>query len=233
MRKSLLSLAAIGIAAAGCSHPVQDTAAHKIANVLPTVLGPAAHYEVQVDGDPFALARGRARAVRIEGLEVQIAPDTTLDTLNINARDVSFSRETRRLEEIGKTDFTATIGQQNLTNYLAQSKPLLPGLLVTLRESDIEAVVPVTFLGLKTTAALSGTLAPDATENGKLDLISDGARFGIVPLPSGLVNLALDQLNPLVDLSHVRVPLTVTQASVTNSRLTLQGTADLNGLVRE
>ena len=220
------------VLAPGCGHPAQETAAHKIADVLPSVLGPAAHYDVQVDGDPFALARGRAQAVHIQGLAVQLAPSLTLDTLDAVAHDVSFSRETRRLEHIGATDFEATLGQDNLAAYLARTKPLLPNLVVTLGESEVQARVPVSFLGLQTTADLTGTLSPSATESGKLNFETDGAHLGIVPLPSALVNLALDQVNPLVDLTHLRVPLTVAHSRIVHSRLSLDGTADLNGLVK-
>ena len=151
---------------------MQETAAHKIADALPSVLGPAAHYDVQVDGDPFALARGRARGVHIQGQDVQLSPTITLDTLNADAADVSFDTNTRRLSHVGATQFTATMDQAHLTAYLAQSKPLLPGLVVTLRPSDVEARVPVTFLGLHTTAALSGTFAPDAAEPSRLDFVT-------------------------------------------------------------
>ena len=73
-RPRILSLGLGVFALAGCAHPVQETAAHKIADALPSLLGPAAHYDVQVDGDPFALTRGRARAVHIQGQDVQLAP---------------------------------------------------------------------------------------------------------------------------------------------------------------
>lgn len=216
----------------GCGHPVQETAAHKIANVLPSVLGPAAHYDVQVDGDPFALSRGRARAVHIQGQQVQLSPRLTLDTLDADARDVSFNRDTRRLEHIGQTNFTATLGQAHLDAYLAHVKPLLPNLSVTLRSDDVEARVPVTFLGLQTMADLTGTLAPNADEPDKLDFTTNGVHVGMVPLPSALVNLALSLLNPVVDLSSVKVPLTVTNTSILNGQLTISGNVNLNGLTR-
>ena len=229
--RSVSLLLAVSALTCGCGHPVQETAAHKIADVLPSVIGPAARYDVQVDGDPFALARGRARAVHIQGQEVQIGPSLTLDTLNADAKDVSFSSETRRLEHIGSTSFTATLGQSNLSAYLARTKPLLPGLVVTLGESGVQARVPIAFLGMQTTAALSRTLTPSESEAGKLDFQTDSAHLGIVPLPPALVNLALDQLNPLVDLTHLRVPLTVAHVGVIQSRLSLDGSVDLNGLV--
>ena len=219
------------ILAGGCGHPVQETAAHKIADRLPSVLGPATHYAVQVDADPFALARGRARAVHIQGEDVQLSPAITLDTLTADVRDVSFDMKTQRLTHLGETAFSASVGQAHLDQYLAQSKPLLPGLMVTLLPDTAEARVPVTILGIPTTAALSGSFQPNADDPGKLDFRADGAQVGSVSLPVGLVNLALNQLNPILDLSGLKAPLLVTGARVTGGKLVLSGTARLNGLV--
>ncbi len=216
----------------GCAHPVQETAEHKIADALPSLLGPAAHYEVQVDGDPFALTRGRAKAVHIQGEEVHLSPSLTVDTLKADAQDVSFDKSTRRLDHVGQTQFTATISQAHLAQYLAQTKPLLPGLRVTIRSEDVEAQVPVSAFGLQTTATLTGTVAPNSGDPTRLDFSANHAQVGPVPLPAALVNLALDQINPLVHLPTLKAPLTITRAGVHDSQLTLQGTVNLNGLVR-
>ena len=232
-RLKLLGTATVAsLALYGCGHPVQETAAHKIADVLPSVLGPAAHYDVQVAGDPFALTRGRARAVHIQGQDVQLAPSVTLDTLTVDARDVSFDTGTRKLSHIGGAAFTASLGQANLSRYLAQSKPLLPGLVVTLLPDAVEARVPVDVLNLHTTAILSGTFRPNASDPSRLDFVAQNAQVGSVPLPASLVNLAVDELNPILDLSGLKVPLTVKGAKITNSHLILSGTARLDGLIQ-
>ncbi len=229
-RLSAITSAAGLLTLTGCAHPVQQTAAHKIADALPGVIGPAARYDVQVDGDPFALARGRARGIHIQGRSVQLSPDLTVDTLTADAADVSFDRSSRKLTSVGQTRFTATLSQPHLAAYLAASKPLLPGLSITLRSDDVLAAVPVTFLGLNTTAALAGTVRPSLSDPTRLDFVANGAQIGAVPLPAGLINLALDRLNPVITLSDLRVPLAVTQAEIRDSRLVLGGTADLNGL---
>ena len=230
---ALTALCLAAALAAGCGQPVQETAAHKIADVLPSVLGPAAHYDVQVDGDPFALTRGRARAVHIQGQDVQLSPSLTLNTLTADVQDVSFDVKTRRLSHIGETAFTASLDQTNLSRYLAQSKPLLPGLTVTLLPDAVQARVPIDVdtLKLHTIAALSGTFRPDADDSSKLDFIASSAQVGEVSLPPSLVNLALTTLNPVLDLSGLKAPLSVTEARVTNSRLALSGTARLDGLI--
>lgn len=226
------TIAAAGVVLSSCGHPVQETAAHKIADVLPSVLGPAARYDVQVDGDPFALTRGRARAIHIQGQDVQIAPAATLDTLNIDARDVSFDTQTRRLSNIGETTFSASLGQANLSRYLAQSKPLLPGLVITLLPDAVEARVPIDVLKLHTTAVLAGSFRPNANDPTRLDFVAQDAQVGGVSLPASLINLAVNELNPVLDLSGLKAPLAVTNAGVANSRLVLSGTARLDGLIR-
>ena len=228
-RRYLLPLIITLCLSGGCGHPVQETAAHKIADALPQLLGPAARYDVQVDGDPFALSRGRAQAVHIQGLDVQMTPTVTLDTLRLDATDVSFDKATRQIAHIGGTAFMATMSQEHLTEYLAHTK-LLPGLVVTLRADDLEAQVPVTFLGLHTTAKLSGNLRPDTQEPNKLDFTANGAQVGILPLPAMLINLAAGEINPLLDLSGLKAPVTVDSTTVSNGVLTLRGQARLESL---
>ena len=132
---------------------------------------------------------------------------------------------------MGRATFTARVGQASLSRYLARAKPLLPGLSVTLRPSDVEARVPVTFLRLQTVAALRGTFAPDAADPQTLDFVASGAQVGVVPLPAGLANLAVARLNPVVSLTGLKAPLAISHADVQDGRLVLQGSADLNGLV--
>ena len=216
---------------AGCGHPVQETAAHKIADRLPSVLGPAVRYDVQVDADPFALARGRARAVHVQGVGVQLSPSLTLDTLSADVSDVSFDTKTQKLSHLGQTSFTASLSQASLTRYLAGTKPRLPGLEVTLLPDAVEARVPVSAFGVQTVAALSGSLRPNPNDPQRLDFVASGAQLGRVPVPAALVNLALDAVNPLLDLSGLKAPLTVTDAKISSAKLVLSGTANLSGLV--
>ena len=154
-----------------------------------------------------------------------------MDTLTADVRDVSFDTKTRTLSHLGQTAFTASLGQDNLTRYLAQSKPLLPGLVVSLLPDTVEAQVPVSAFGVQTTAELSGSLRPNAADSSRLDFVASSAQIGNVLVPPSLVNLALDTVNPLLDLSVLKAPLAVTDAKVQNSRLVLSGTADLSGLV--
>jgi len=223
---SLVLLLVVGVFA-GCQ-TVQTTAAHKIADSLTRTLGPAQHYDVNVEGDALALARGRARRIHIVGQQVQVAPDTTLDTLDIDAHDVSFDPKARRLQKAGQVSFAGTVRQQNLTRYLKVHNTALPDLSVTLRDADVLVLLPISALSLYMRAAVSGTLVPDADQPDHLDFVANAASLGRLNVPARLVNGALGLVNPVFDLSHVKVPITVTQAGVTGGQVVLQGTANLD-----
>ena len=216
----------MAVVLSGCQS-VRTTAAHKIADLLPRSLGPAEHYDVQVEGDTPALAQGRARRIHVVGEQVQLAPNTTVDTLDIDAHDVVFDAQAKRIERVGQTTFTGTVGQRNLTEYLAHRHPLA-ALSVQIRARDMQAEVPISAAGWHTTADVSGTLVPDTAQPGHLDFVADKASVGVLPIPAQLINFALGEINPVFDLSHEKAPITLMRADVLNGLIVLQGTANLN-----
>jgi len=217
------------IAGCGGSSP-QTVAAHKIADKLPRIIGPARHYDVQVDGDPFAIGRGRAKKVTIDGRNVAMASGLTMDRLTIEADDVSFDVKSRTLQHIGRVTFMARLGQLNLDKYLARIKPDMPGLSIKLRWDDMEVAVPVEVASLMTTARLSGTLTPSRAGSDKLDFQGNKASVGVVPVPSKIIDLALDSINPVLDLSGIRFPVSITNTSVDRGSIILRGTATIDKL---
>ena len=219
---------AAGALLTGCAGvSPQRIAERKIEAALPRVLGPAQKYDVHVAGDAFALSRGRAKRVQISGDQVQLTSALTMDTLNIDAADLVFDAKTRTMQSAGPIDFRGSLGQTNLSRYLALTKGPASSLQVTLHDSDLEAAVPVTALGLRTTAHLSGNFAPHPGAADQLDFHADGARLGVVPLPPALLNAALDRMNPLLDLSGMKIPLTVTSATVEHGVVSVHGTAKI------
>ncbi len=223
MRQVSFLCAAACLLVAGCgSLAPQTVAARKIAEALPQAIGPAARYDVTVDGDPFALARGRARHVHINGQDVQITPAVTLDALTLDADDVSFDTQAHRVSHVGQVTFNAAIGQAHLNSYLAQRRP---DVTVTLEQTDLQARLPVAAGPLHTIIGVAGTLTPSEPGASTLDFVADRARLGFLPVPAFVVNATLSELNPLVDLSTVRVPLALQSAQVAQGRLVLRGTA--------
>lgn len=230
-RRGLFTLGGLAVCVfvTGCaSLSPQRLAAHKIADALPGVIGPARHYEVQVSGDAMALTRGRARSIHVAGRDVQVAPDATLDTVDLVAQDVSFDTKSRRLDHVGHVDFVGTLGQEHLDAYLAASNTH-PGLAVTLGRNDLQVRLPVDAGPIHTHVTVVGQAAP-ADGGSAVDFIADRAHLSILPVPVFLVNEALKRVNPVIDLSHFKVPLALQSTRVENHALVLRGTADLDAL---
>jgi len=218
------------IAAAGCGANSPGTkASHKVADALPGIIGPAKHYKVDVDGDPFALGRGRAKRIVIDGDDVQLTPSLVVNHLHIDARDLSINRETHKVEHAGSVDFVCAVGQLNLDKYLAQLKPGISGLSVKIRWADLEATVPVSAAGLNTTARIQGKLQPSRFGPDKLDFVPNGAQVGVVPVPKRIVELATERINPVMDLGGLKFPVRVESARAETGRLYVRGTTSLGG----
>ena len=217
---------------AGCaSLSPQRMAARKIEQALPQVFGPADTYHVTVDGDAGQLSRGRARAVHITGTNVQLSDTVTLDTLQLDAADISFNKEQRTLEHVGTTRFAGTIGQAHLDAYLTRT-PNPFGLRVQLRQSDVVVTLPITAGPLRTSVAVAGHLVPDRADPSAINFSTDRARLGLLPVPAFAVNAVLDELGPVVRLSGFKVPVAVETIQVRDGALLLRGTAQLQNLSR-
>ena len=219
--------AAGGLTGCGVGQSPQSIVAHKIADALPRVLGPAAHYDVQVTGGVLGLAQGRAKHVHITGQDVRVTPTVTLDTLTLDADDISFNEQTHTVQKVGKTVFAAALGQAHLSAYLAQARP---NLQVTLLENSLQAALPIHFGPLQTVVTVRGTLAPTEMGSDTVGFIADRARLGVLPVPAFAVNAALEAVNPVLDLSQVKVPIAVQSADVEQGLLTLRGTAQIDSI---
>jgi len=213
---------------AGCDGlSPQRTVERKIAGVLPRWIGPAAHYDVKVDGDAFAIGRGRVRRVQIDGKDVQLSSTVSMDRINIDAHDVSFDRKARVIHEVRDVAFEGEVTQGNIDAYLAKARPNLTGASVLLRRDDVQASMPITVAGYTTTVSVSGTLHPSKDSARKLDFVANGGSVGMVPVPARLVNVAVDELNPVLDLTGSRFPVDINSVVVHKGTTLVRGTATI------
>ena len=211
----------------GCGDSPDVIAAHKIADAMPDMIGPAKHYDVDVDAGAMSLARGHAHRVQIHGKDVQLSPGLIVNKLDVDAHDVSFDKETRQVEHASHVDVNGTIGQLHLDRYLAASKPGINGLAVQIRWTDLEATVPVSALGMSTTVRVDGVLVPSRFGADKLDFVPSGADIGPVPIPHKLIDIAMNRINPVLDLSGLKFPVQVSSARAVNGQLVVEGTTTL------
>jgi len=226
-----LPLIATGFAAvvmAGCGYiSPQHLAARAIEKRLPSLIGPARSYDVSVAGSALELARGHASEVKIHGVGVQVNSALLIDDFAMDSHDLTFDRSTHKLTHAGDTAAVVSIGADNLSNYLHARHPKWSNVELSFVNQDIVAQLPMTILGQTSSVKVNGKFLPNPKNPSDIDLHVDSATIASVPVPTALVNLALDRLNPIVSLNGLRFPVTIQNTSITNNQLVVQGTVQI------
>jgi hypothetical protein len=182
----LAALAAVALLAGGCGRPAQRIAKSGSTHCCPRILWPADHYSTRVRDSTSGLLRGRLRSIHVDGVNVRMSDDLTVDRLALDVRDASVNTRTQRLNRIGSVTFAATIGEANLNRYVRALRPDIENLSVRLRagEAILQAKPDVADLfGLP--VSLRGTLRPRAGGDGtQLDFVPGGARVAWCRFPA-------------------------------------------------
>ena len=247
MRRGTKGLAALGIAVTafsglgwltltggGCARRAERIAEQRIDNLLPQFLGPADKWSSRVRENPAALLRGRLRRVRVDGENVRVSDDLTLDHLTLDVSDLHVDTREKRVSSVGAIRFSATLSETSLNRYLRARRPDIPGLSVRLRANEATIRARPELAGLLgVPLSVRGTLSPTASGNGTLlDFVPGGANVSIVPIPGLILRFVAERINPLIDLAALRAPIRVTQVAVSEGQVLLTGSVDGDALLR-
>ena len=229
--RHLLLCALVVLLASGCARPVERQAERRINALLPEYVGPAQKYSSRVRGDVGALARGRARHVHVDGVQVRLDEALTVDTLALDLGDVEVDTKAGRLRAIRSIAFSATLREANLNRYVRARRAEIPDLQVELRPAGALVRARPEVLGAGVPIQVEGTITPRA--GGRLlDFSPGAARVSVVPVPASVLQYLARELNPIVDLSTLRVPVRVARTRTEQGVLILEGDVDPADLLR-
>jgi hypothetical protein len=205
----------------------------RIAERLPTMLGPADRYDVHVDGDIFGLLRGRLRSVRIDGDNVALSPGLRVHSFHADAEDIHANTRTDAIESIGSVTFDIVLDQGNLNRFMRTQKPddWERGARATLGMGNITYSDNVDVLGLATPFSISGVLTPKPGHPNQLNFVPSSGQFIKIPVPRKLLAYAVDRVNPVVDLSRMTYPVAIESARVKRNQMLIDGSVDLSSLI--
>jgi hypothetical protein len=221
------------VVAAGCGRGVERIAERRVNALLPEVIGPADRYATRVRGDsPGALSRGRMRRVHVDGVGVRLSETLTVDTLVLDLDQVAVDLKARRLRGVERVTFRASVGEENLNRYLRAQRPDIPGLRVALGPSRATVHARPQLLGISTVpVSVDGAVTPRA--GGRfLDFIPNGAQVSIVPVPAPVLRYLSEKVNPVIDLTAVRIPVRVERVEIRSGTLLLGGSVAPEDLLR-
>jgi predicted small secreted protein len=228
----LCAVCLAAFAAAGCN-TVPGVVGRDIADRLPALLGPADHYDAQVRGSIFDLARGKIDSVHIHGDNVQLTPALHVFTFDADATNIHADPRTQQIESVGRTSFTVVLDQSDMDNYLQSARPndYNRGTRILLNNSDISYAGSVGVLGIGVPFSVTGTLAPRSGDPAQMDFVPSRASIARLTIPEGLVRAAVSRVNPVVDLSRMSYPVRIQSSQVQDHLLRIDGSADLSSLV--
>ncbi|MDO8585980.1 MAG: DUF2993 domain-containing protein [Armatimonadota bacterium] len=125
---------------------------------LPSLLGPADSYKVEVSGRTTKMISGRLSELNIHGRNVRLQPDLNVDDLVIQMRGVRFDTDENRLTGVEETVFEAALSEKCLTRFIAKRQPDLKELKIELKRGKCTVRTRPSLLGLSAGVALTGDL---------------------------------------------------------------------------
>lgn len=229
-----LLLLVLGILLSGCTRPINRTAESRIRQALPDVLGPAKSYTVRVDSAWERTLQGKLARVSIEGEDVRFRNGLILDHLSLTLKGVEVDTDSHRLRKIRETDFTLTIGEKNLNEFIVDEVidgESLRKIRLQLLENTVLIRGERVVLGVGIPFEISGSLLIKGPAIVELDT----ARLRVVGIPftGRVLQFLKGRIENAVDLSQLSFPMVVNEVSVVQGRLMLTGKANPMPLIEQ
>lgn len=236
---ALAGIPAVFLTAPGCSRIAESRVEETLNGLLPTYLGPATRYTTQVRASSVgAVLRGRVESIHVDGDGVHIPNGPVLDRLTLDLDDIAVDPKTKRLESVGTARFMVRVGEAELNRYLSTRRPGdRSGLLrVTLGQGTATLAARPALLaryglgGLILPVTVEGRLIPRGDSG--LDFVPNAARVLALPVPRPILGLVSRELNPVVDLSAVSLPLRIRTVEIVPGSLILSGDVPPDAILR-
>lgn len=221
-----MQLAALALSACGAS---EERIEDRIKRELPTVIGPADRWEVDVDDvDRSASSADLVRAI---GYRVRPARGPVVDRLDLELRDVRYDRERRRLERAESVRATAWVTAADLDRFL-ETLDGIRSATVTLQAPDSAVIRMRPELGIPLPGAVVEVTGQIRGQGPYLEFeISDANAVGI-HLGDAVVRQISRIINPMVDLSSLPLSLEITSVRVEGRTIRVDATGEATPLRR-
>lgn len=233
----LLSLAAIACfvwSGTGCTRVVNRTAERRIREALPDALGPAREYRVHVENAPLQSVAGKFANIAIDGDDVRFPTGILLDGLHIDLKNVDIDTGRRRVRHVGEANFTITVSDRSLDQFLAGEAPAGENIRhtrVTFGDNNTVAVTGerVTVLNVGIPFRLTGPIRAASATRVEID----PRRLDVagIPLSGVILNFFKSRIESSLDLRQLPVPVQLASVTTQRGRMILSGSVDAEALL--
>ncbi len=209
----------------GCGGDIRRKVEKGIAESLPDLIGPAKSYKVSVSGSTMQMLRNRISGIEIVGEGVALKNGVEVTRLDVSLKGVEFSPKSRTITKCESTVFSATLAQQELTQYLKKKYPDVPDLSVLLEDGCLSAAARPSLLGV--TARVEAESGLKISSGCKLVLDLRKVTMAGLPAPGFAREYIEKKLNPIFDASKLGYDATISSVSIQRGRLVITGGLDM------
>jgi len=223
MRKlALIAIAAVLVA--GCSRGLIRPRVEKgIRNALPNYIGPAREYVVRADGSTSAMMKGLIKHLHIEGKGVQLDPALFVSHMSVDMDEVRYDLETRELKSVRSTTFEASLSEAAVNAYIEKMREGDSDLHVKLDSGKVAVEFVPNVAGVNVLVSVTGR--PVIAGGDKVNFVADSASVARLPVPAYVVNKVLGRVNPILDMSLMRFPVSLGDIEVKKNAVIVKGRA--------
>ena len=228
----LLPILVLATLVAGCSGGLIRPKVEKgIRNALPNYIGPARQYTVRADGSSTAMLKGFIERLHIEGEEVEISSDLVITRMSVDMDEVRYDTGARELQSVRSTTFQAEMSEDAVNRCVEKANDSDFDLNLRLKPGEIWVDFVPNVVGVNVPVSIAGR--PVIVGGNKVNFEADRATLAYVPLPAYLVNKVLDKLNPILDMSTMRFPVTLEVIGVKNGAVVIKGSAQFKPKLKD
>jgi len=210
----------------GCSKGIiRPNVEDGIRDALPGYIGPAKEYTVRCDGDSTAMIGGKIERLHIEGKDVQLDPNLLVSRLVVDMNEVRFNPTSRKMKSVGSTSFEAVVAEKTVNSYIKATRGSETEMTVQLQQDRILVRVVPSIGGVDVLIQVAGGLS--VTNGDKVNFTADKSSVAHLPVPALVVNKLLDRVNPVLDMSTMKYPVTLSGISIKKGSVSVKGAMDL------
>ena len=226
----LVLVAAIAIGYHVAGNYARDKVEKSVAELLPSLIGPAQSYRVEVEASTGQLMRRHLRAINIHGDRVSLPRNIVVDRLDVRLQGVDFDAKTSSVKNIDNAEFDATLLETNLNNYLTGLYPEIEEMKIRLMDGYCDFSARPLFAGLRPNLRAQAVL--EIGEGRFVNARISKATTAGLPAPSPLRQYFEQQINPILNTADFGFDTTLKSVVVQPGLVTLSGDAHLMGRLR-
>jgi hypothetical protein len=184
-----------------------------------------------VSGNQGTILGGRVPEVAVHGVNVQVSPQLTMSSLDIDAKNIRVDVLKKSLKSIDSLTFRGVLSQADLDRYLRltanddQDRPKQLG--IRLRQQDLLFSFKYETLGVSVPVKVAGRMYVNPTTDNKIDLHPTSAAVAKISVPRKVLEYQMRSVNPVVDLGTMKFPVHLSNIRVDKQQLVFSGRADV------